>query len=96
MAQLVRLQTFLPSSAGEANLLCSPESARQDEDEIAVSQTLLPAIALLSAHLTFLRTTLPTASVAAIYRRIASSIAEHVLQRAILYRGRLSLQEGRR
>ncbi|KAL1737312.1 TIP-1 family-domain-containing protein [Schizophyllum commune] len=76
--------------------LNSPESAQQDEDEIAVSQTLLPAIALLSAHLTFLRTTLPTASVAAIYRRIASSIAEHVLQRAILYRGRLSLQEGRR
>ncbi|KAL1761811.1 TIP-1 family-domain-containing protein [Schizophyllum commune] len=76
--------------------LNSPESAQQDEDEIAVSQNLLPAIALLSAHLTFLRTTLPTASVAAIYRRIASSIAEHVLQRAILYRGRLSLQEGRR
>ncbi|TRM66203.1 TIP-1 family-domain-containing protein [Schizophyllum amplum] len=76
--------------------LNSPDASQDLTDEINVSQTLLPAIALLSAHLTFLRTTLPTATAATVYRRIASSLAEHILQRAILYRGRLSLQEGRR
>ncbi|KAH7883865.1 RINT-1 family protein [Phlebopus sp. FC_14] len=53
---------------------------------IAVSTTLLPAVALLSSHLTFLRGTLPSSVVTQLYRRVASRISEHVLQREVLFR----------
>lgn len=56
------------------------------DDGIAVPPTLLPSIALLSGHLTFLRNTLPTAVTTHIYRRIAVHISEHILQREILFR----------
>lgn len=48
--------------------------------------SLLPSIALLSAHLTFLRNTLPTAVTTHVYRRIATRISEHILQREVLFR----------
>ena len=64
-------------------------------DDIALSRTLLAPIGLLSSHLTFIRTTLPQMTVTTVYRRVASRIAEHILQRQILYRGRFSLREGR-
>lgn len=56
------------------------------DDGIAVPPSLLPSIALLSAHLTFLRNTLPTATTTQVYRRIATHISEHILQREVLFR----------
>ncbi|KAG1864638.1 RINT-1 family protein [Suillus subalutaceus] len=56
------------------------------DDGIAVPPSLLPSIALLSAHLNFLRNTLPTAVTTHVYRRIATHIAEHILQREVLFR----------
>ncbi|KAG1754984.1 RINT-1 family protein [Suillus paluster] len=60
--------------------------AQHADDGIAVPPSLLPSIALLSAHLTFLRNTLPTAVTTHIYRRIAARISEHILQREVLFR----------
>lgn len=51
-----------------------------------ISPTLLPALSILSSHLTALRRTLPRANINLIYRRIGSHLNTHVLQRAILYR----------
>lgn len=48
-------------------------------------------IALLSSHLTFLRTALPQITVINIYRCIASRLSEHIFNRQILYRGRQRL-----
>lgn len=56
------------------------------DDGIAIPPSLLPSIALLSGHLTFLRNTLPIAVTTHIYRRIAVHISEHILQREILFR----------
>ena len=79
--------------------LCSqgtPESADTPED-IALAQTLLGPLALLSSHLSFLRGTLPRATVTSLYRRAASRLASHLLQRQVLYRGRtrVNLQESK-
>ncbi|KAG2156521.1 RINT-1 family protein [Suillus bovinus] len=60
--------------------------AHNADDGIAVPPSLLPSIALLSSHLTFLRNTLPTAVTTHVYRRIATRISEHILQREVLYR----------
>ncbi|KAG1904794.1 RINT-1 family protein [Suillus fuscotomentosus] len=60
--------------------------AQNADDGIAVPPSLLPSIALLSAHLTFLRNTLPTAVTTQVYRRIATLISEHILQREVLFR----------
>lgn len=64
-------------------------------DEIAVSQTLLAPIALLSTHLSYLRATLHLASVNTLYRRIAGRLSEHIMQRQITYRGNVSLAEAK-
>ncbi|THH29732.1 hypothetical protein EUX98_g4456 [Antrodiella citrinella] len=66
-------------------------------DDIVVSATLLGPIALLSAHLTFLQNTLPQKTVATIYRRVASRLALHIIQRQVTYRGRtrLTAQQGK-
>ncbi|KAG2368779.1 TIP-1 family-domain-containing protein [Suillus spraguei] len=67
--------------------IISDESDVQNADDgIAVPPSLLPSIALLSAHLTFLRNTLPTAATTQVYRRIATHISEHILQREVLFR----------
>ncbi|KAJ7042676.1 TIP-1 family-domain-containing protein [Mycena alexandri] len=74
----------------------SPYPSRQAAaDDISLSQTLLGPISLLSTHLTYLRTTLPQTVMTALYRRIAARLAEHILQRQILYRGHISRIEGR-
>jgi hypothetical protein len=74
---------------------CRTNTNAEQTDDIGVSQTLLPPIALLSSHLTFVRTTLPRLIVTALYRRIASRLAEHILQRQVLYRGHFDLREGK-
>jgi len=58
---------------------------------MALSVTLLTPIALLSSHLTFLRTALPQITITNLYRRIASRLSEHIFNRQILYRGRQRL-----
>ncbi|KAJ7770915.1 TIP-1 family-domain-containing protein [Mycena maculata] len=73
----------------------SPTPNRQVIDDMALSQTLLGPISLLSTHLTYLRTTLPQTVMTALYRRISARLAEHILQRQILYRGHISGQEGK-
>ncbi|KAF6766515.1 RINT-1 family protein, partial [Ephemerocybe angulata] len=69
-------------------------TANASEDGIALSQTLLGPIALLSSHLAFLRLTLPLITLTSLYRRIAGRLSEHILQRQILYRGNFSKHEG--
>ncbi|KAI0274887.1 TIP-1 family-domain-containing protein [Gloeopeniophorella convolvens] len=54
--------------------------------DMAISPTLLPALSILSSHLSALRRTLQRATVNPIYRRIASRLSTHILQRAVLYR----------
>lgn len=63
-------------------------------DDITISQTLLAPISLLSSYLTYLRSSLPQKTVVSLYRRIASRLSEHILQRQILYRGDFSAHEG--
>lgn len=69
----------------------------EDSDDIALAQSLLGPLALLSSHLSFLRGTLPRATVTSLYRRIASRLSTHLIQRQILYRGRAraTLQESK-
>ncbi|KAF8993873.1 RINT-1 family protein [Hymenopellis radicata] len=62
---------------------------------IAVSQTLLAPIALLSTHLAYIRSTVPVTSLTSLYRRIATRLSEHIMQRQILYRGNVSLTEAK-
>ena len=74
-----------------ARALCSqatPDISPDSPDDIALAQTLLGPLALLSSHLSFLRATLPRATVTSLYRRIASRLASHLLQRQVLFRGR--------
>ncbi|KAK0233270.1 TIP-1 family-domain-containing protein [Armillaria fumosa] len=70
-------------------------NAEPEQDEIAVSQTLLAPIALLSTHLSYIRATLPQSTVTLLYRRIASRLSEHIMQRQILYRGNITVREAR-
>ncbi|KAI0666341.1 TIP-1 family-domain-containing protein [Trametes maxima] len=75
----------------------TPAQHTDESDDIALAQTLLGPLALLSSHLTFLRGTLPRVTSTALYRRIASKIATHLFQRQVLYRGRAraSVHEGK-
>jgi len=66
----------------------TPKLEADQTDDIALSATLLAPIALLSSHLTFLRSALPHITVTNLYRRIASRLSEHIFNRQILYRGR--------
>jgi hypothetical protein len=81
-------------------LICCSNSASKSETDqanvIALPQTLLGPIALLSAHLKLLQSTIPQTLLTALYRRIGSHLSEHILHREILYRGhhRLSLYDG--
>jgi len=75
----------------------TPNMNANVEDDISLATTLLGPIALLSSHLSFLRSTLPQTAVISFYRRIASRLSSHILQRQILYRGhgRISQQQGK-
>lgn len=94
----------IPCSGGnESNFIPkkrdSPErdtiDAQSQEDPI-ISQTLLAPLTLLSTHLTFLLSSLSQTSFTTLYRRIASHLAEHILHREILFRGKFNLSQGRR
>ncbi|KAI0359047.1 hypothetical protein OH77DRAFT_1420580 [Trametes cingulata] len=75
----------------------TPASGSHPSDDIALAQSLLGPLALFSSHLTFLRGTLPRATSTSLYRRIASRLATHLLQRQVLFRGRsrMSVHEGK-
>ncbi|KAL5535279.1 hypothetical protein ACEPAF_3373 [Sanghuangporus sanghuang] len=79
----------------KAHLFKQPDPS-EGEDTV-ISQTLLKPIAQLSAHLSFLTKCLPLPMAINLYRRIAGHIANHILQRQVLYRGRsrMSLKQGR-
>ncbi|KAI0706059.1 RINT-1 family protein [Cytidiella melzeri] len=68
-----------------------------ETDDIALPTSLLGPISLLSTHLTYLQATVPQMTATTLYRRIASHLALHVSQRAIMYRGRARVtpHEGR-
>ena len=73
---------------GGNNLPCahSQGEASRTHSDIFISPALLPALSILSSHLTALHRTLPRANMNTIYRRIGSHLNTHILQRAILYR----------
>ncbi|KAI0724222.1 RINT-1 family protein [Cerioporus squamosus] len=66
----------------------TPATGSEGSDDIALAQSLLGPLALLSSHLSFLRGTLPRATVTSLYRRIAARLSTHFVQRQVLYRGR--------
>jgi len=84
-------------SSGGSSQATPTSSNTTGEDDIALSPTLLGPIALLSSHLTFLRSTLPEATVTHLYRQVASRLAQHILHRQIMYRGRTRItpQQGK-
>lgn len=72
----------------------SNSDAEQTNETIALSQSLLAPIALLSSHLTFLRSTLTQTAMTVLYRRISSHLADTILHREILSRGREQISPG--
>ncbi|OJT09596.1 RAD50-interacting protein 1 [Trametes pubescens] len=91
------VETGLKPHLRDASTQTTPASGTAATDDIALAQTLLAPLALLSSHLTFLRGALPRTTTTALYRRIASQLGAHLLQRQILYRGRTlaSVHEGK-
>ena len=73
------LENNLPGASSQGD-------ASKTQLDMLISPTLLPALSILSSHLTALRRTLPRANINSIYRRIGSHLDTHILQRAILYR----------
>ncbi|KAG8956967.1 hypothetical protein FRC00_004656 [Tulasnella sp. 408] len=64
-----------PENVGESNALSIPA-------------TLVSPISLLSSEISFLAQTLPTAEVTGMYRRVATSLAAHIIQRSVSHRGK--------
>ncbi|KIJ45675.1 hypothetical protein M422DRAFT_227406 [Sphaerobolus stellatus SS14] len=75
----------------------SSQNAPPDERGLSIPTTLVVPISLLSTHLAFLVRMLPNSFVVTLYRRIASTLASHILQRRLLMRnvGRLSATEAK-
>jgi hypothetical protein len=67
-------------------LVRSQGDVSRAQSDLFILPTLLPAVSILSSHLTALRRTLPRANLNSTYRRIGSHLSTHILQRAILYR----------
>ncbi|KDN49481.1 hypothetical protein RSAG8_02183, partial [Rhizoctonia solani AG-8 WAC10335] len=67
-----------------------------DGSSVAIPATLVSPLTTLSTHLSLLVKTLPSPVTASLYRRIASSIASHILQRSVLHfgRGRMAPSRG--
>jgi hypothetical protein len=64
----------------------SQGEANKTHSDLFISPTILPALSILSSHLSALHGTLPRANMNSIYRRIGSHLNTHILQRSILYR----------
>ncbi|KAF9015481.1 TIP-1 family-domain-containing protein [Cyathus striatus] len=77
------------------NASTTNKADEQEAHEIALSQTLLGPIALLSSHLNYIRLMLPLSIFTVLYRRLSSRLADHIIQRQILYRGSFDLREGK-
>jgi len=77
--------------------LFKPPATTPGTGDVILSQTLLAPIARLSAHLALVHQSLPANTTTALYRKIASHISNHILQRQVLYqgRGRMTCQEGK-
>ncbi|CAE6408530.1 unnamed protein product, partial [Rhizoctonia solani] len=58
-----------------------------DEELVAIPATLVSPLTTLTTHISLLVKTLPSSTTASLYRRIASSIASHILQRSVLHFG---------
>lgn len=67
-----------------------------EEGSVAIPATLVSPLTTLTTHLSLLVKTLPSSTTASLYRRIASSIASHILQRSVLHfgRGRMAPSRG--
>lgn len=59
-------------------------------------QSLLVPVTLLSSYLMFIRSIFSRATLADLYRRITSRLADHMLSRQIRYRSKFTSQEGKR
>lgn len=68
----------------------------EGQDSIGIPATLVSPLTTLSTHLSLLVKTLPSSTSASLYRRIASSLATHILQRSVLHfgRGRMTPSRG--
>ncbi|EUC67173.1 RINT-1 family protein [Rhizoctonia solani AG-3 Rhs1AP] len=65
------------------------ESGHDNDDNlVAIPATLVSPLTTLTTHLSLLVKTLPSSATASLYRRIASSIASHILQRSVFHFGR--------
>lgn len=69
----------------------------ESEHDIEISPTLLTPISLLSSHIAFLQSVLPAKTLTDLYRRVATKLSAHILQRMIMYRGqgRIGASEAR-
>ncbi|KAG8693863.1 hypothetical protein FRC09_010241, partial [Ceratobasidium sp. 395] len=70
--------------------------SQNEEESIRIPATLVSPLTTLSTHLSLLSKTLSSSASAALYRRVASSLASHILQRSVLHfgRGRLTPARG--
>ncbi|KAL5636018.1 hypothetical protein ACGC1H_004731 [Rhizoctonia solani] len=59
-----------------------------DDNSVSIPATLVSPLTTLTTHLSLLVKTLPSSTTASLYRRIASSIASHILQRSVFHFGR--------
>ena len=69
-------------------ILCRPWEEQDTADPMTLPPGLAAPLAGLAAQLVFLRSALPVTIAVSLYRRIASALAHHIVQRGIIYRGR--------
>ncbi|KAG9103847.1 hypothetical protein FRC06_007525 [Ceratobasidium sp. 370] len=70
-------------------------SQGEDDDSVRIPTSLVSPLTTLSTHLSLLSKTLSPPASAAIYRRVASSLASHILQRSVFHYGRGRLTPAR-
>ncbi|KAG8748050.1 hypothetical protein FRC10_009802 [Ceratobasidium sp. 414] len=72
------------------------DSQSEDDEPVRIPTALVSPLTTLSTHLSLLSKTLSSSASAALYRRVASSLASHILQRSVLHfgRGRLTPARG--
>ncbi|KAG9127939.1 hypothetical protein FRC07_007177 [Ceratobasidium sp. 392] len=72
------------------------DSSNEEDESVRIPATLVSPLTTLSTHLSVLSKALSPSASAALYRRVASSLASHILQRSVLHfgRGRLTPARG--